>query len=95
MPRVRIRVDDETITAVSNTLALREIGGEPRELSHDARIARILHRRNVLTRNDENVDRRLRIDVPERDAIIRLGDDLRRNLFAHDAAEQAILGHGG
>jgi hypothetical protein len=35
----------------------------------------------------------LRIDVPKCDAVLGLGDDLRRDLLAYDPAEQAIVGH--
>src|SRR5690348_17506135 len=93
LSRIAVRIDHETVTAVSNAFTAREIRGELRQLSDYRGITRIRHPRNVLARYYENVYRRLRIDVAERDKILRLGDDLRRYFLAYDAAEQTGLGH--
>jgi hypothetical protein len=42
----------------------------------------------MLPRNDENVNRRLRVDIPKRHAVIVLGDDLGRDFLPHDATEK-------
>ena len=46
-----------------------------------------------VARNDHDVRRRLRIDVAKRDAFRRLRDELRGNLAADDAAEEAVVRH--
>ena len=46
-----------------------------------------------LVGNHQHVHRRLRIDVPEGQRVVRALDDRRRNLARHDPAEQAVS-HG-
>jgi hypothetical protein len=47
----------------------------------------------MLLWDDENVGGRLRIDIPERDAMIALRQDSDRNLLPDDPAEQTIVSH--
>ena len=56
----------------------------------------IIECRDVLTRNDQHVRWRLRVDVVERDDKVVLKDFLRGDLAGGDAAEEAtiICGHG-
>ena len=46
--------------------------------------------REVLSRHDEHVHRRLRMEVAEGDVVLALGDELRAKLAPRDAAEDAI-----
>jgi hypothetical protein len=43
-----------------------------------------------LARHDEDVDRRLRVQVVEGDVVLALSDELRTKLAARDATEDAI-----
>ena len=51
--------------------------------------------RGVQARDDEDVERRLGVEVAERDGVVGLRDDLGRDLPRHDATEQAVIPHGG
>jgi hypothetical protein len=46
--------------------------------------------REVLPWHDEHVHRRLRVEVAEGDVVLALGDELRTELTARDATEDAI-----
>src|SRR5206468_2563428 len=56
-------------------------------------VLRFVQRSDVLPRHDENVNGRLRVDVTKGDAVLALHHDRSRDLFADDAAEQALLSH--
>ena len=55
----------------------------------------IVHSCDVLLGNNENVRRRLRADVVEREHVIVLVDDVTRNFASGELAEQAVAGHVG
>src|SRR5450432_3363291 len=93
LPAIGIRIDDHTISGLGDSLALRQLRRQPRHLTDDQRILHIGERRDVRARNDDDVRRRLRIDVAEGDALRRLRDELRGNLAADDAAEEAVVRH--
>jgi hypothetical protein len=93
LPSVSVGVHDQPIAGIGDALALRELRGQLRHLANDCRIRHHARGRNVLAWNHEDVHRRLRIDVPERHALIRLGDERRRDLLASNAAEEARVGH--
>ncbi len=45
--------------------------------------------------HDENVSRRLGIDVPKSDSSLSAFDDVGRDVAGHDPTEQAVAAHGG
>jgi len=93
LARVGIRVHDEPIARFGDTFATCQLG---RELGHLADKLGVRHRargRNVLARNHEDVHRRLGIDVPESDALVRLGDERCRDLLVGNSAEEARVRH--
>src|SRR6185437_856521 len=47
----------------------------------------------MFARNDQDVGRRLRVDVAKGDAVLVLEDQLRRYLAAYDSTEQTIVSH--
>ena len=53
----------------------------------------VVDRRNVLARDDEHVQRRLRIDVLDRDDVVVLMDDRPLDLTRDDFAEETVA-HG-
>jgi hypothetical protein len=61
-----------------------------RELDIGLEVSGALH---VHTRDHEDVNRGLRLDVPERDPAIVLGYDFRWNLAGGDPTEEAVGGH--
>jgi len=87
LPGVGVRVDDETISLFGYPFAPRQIGRDLRQFTDDRPIGDLIKRRHVRTRHDENVNGRLWIHVAKGNAIIRLGDDLGRDLFRDDSAE--------
>ena len=52
-----------------------------------------VERRDVLSRHDEHMRRRLRVDIAEGDGAVVLLDQLRWDLAVDDLAEQAVA-HG-
>ena len=54
-------------------------------------VRRVVQRRDVLLGDDEHVGRRDRVDVAERERVIVFEDDLRRDLFSGDLAEEAQI----
>src|SRR5262249_17770359 len=57
-------------------------------------VGQIRVRRNHLARNDQNVHRRLRVDVVKRQAAVIFVDDLGRNLAVDDLLKDVVLRHG-
>ncbi len=53
----------------------------------------LVERRDVSARDHENVHRRLRIDIAERDRVLVLGDQRDRDFLANDTAEQTVVSH--
>lgn len=93
LPRVRVCIQYEAIAGFGHALAARELGGELRHLAENFGISHRARGRNVLAGNHEDVHWRLRIDVPERDAVVRLGDHRRLNLLPGNSAEEARVSH--
>src|SRR6476660_1237895 len=92
LSRTGARVHDGAI-AGGDPLRSGNLRGGEHEPAHHRGIRRLVERSDVLLRDHEDVRRRLRIDVAEGDRVLVLADDLRRDLPAHDAAEQAGVGH--
>lgn len=93
LPGVGIGVDDRAISARGDALPAGQVSRYQDETAEQRRVGGVVERVDVRPRDDEEVYRRLRIDVTKRDAVVRLGDQRRRNLFPHDTAEEALIGH--
>ncbi len=81
----------------SEVLSVARLGGDPtadaEQVPGERRIVQFRERRHVAARHDEHVERRLRIQVGERDGLLVLIHELRRDLARDDAAEDAVA-HG-
>lgn len=82
-------VDDEA-EAVPVPGIRRDRAGDPEEMPAERRVVEIGERRDVRAGHDEHMQRRLRVDVSERDGAVVLMDDLRGDLARDDAADHAI-----
>jgi len=92
LARLAIAVEDRSISALAESLVGRQLSGASQHPA-DQRVivpTEIVGGRDVLSGNDEQVHRRLRIDVAERDEIVVFVHNRRRNLAGDDAAEQAV-----
>ena len=83
---------DDGAEAVRRALLAGESPGEREHLAERLvlRHAGVVQRGDVLLRNDQEVHRRLRPDVVESEHVLVLVDLLRRDLAAHDLAENAV-----
>src|SRR4051812_23105656 len=95
LPCLCVGVEDRPEPAVGVALIARHRGGAAEHLTDQRLVAglKIVQRRNVPLRDDQRVQRRLRVDVVEDHEVVVFVDYRCGNLLAHDAAEQAI-GHG-
>ena len=73
----RVRIEHNSISALVNSFTARDFRGEQKHPTQRVRFARRIQRINMLSWNHQYVDRRLRIDVPKRDAMLVLGDNRR------------------
>src|SRR5262245_4625606 len=95
LPGVRPVVEDEAVAALVGA----DLAGDALRRAEHRREERTVlgpHRvgaRDVLTRHDQDVGRRLRIEVVEGDDRLVLEGDSGRYLTTGDAAEQAAFGH--
>ena len=94
LPGVGVRVDHGAVARFGDPLALRDLGRErARAARRSAASFASLSVATCSRGTIEHMQGRLRIDVAERDALRRLRDELRRDLAAHDAAEQTVVSH--
>src|SRR5690349_15245093 len=89
LPAVAAGVDDGSIAGFGNSFLPRESCGQTHHATEQIRVGHVVERGDVLFWNDEDVGRRLRGDVPERDHLLVVDDRLRRNLAADDFAKNA------
>ena len=87
LPRPGIRVQNGTIPAIRDPFCARHLRRHQQDSPERCRILRVRQRIDMLARNHQDVHRRLRTDVTKRDAVLILGDDLRRDLLPNDFAE--------
>ena len=75
---VCIAVHDDAVTVVSNAFGDGDRRCSRIQAANDCLIVRgnIIDRRNVLARNNNDVSRRLRVDIAKRDCRFRLKDDI-------------------
>jgi hypothetical protein len=76
-------------------MLLRQHRGRAEHRSHQCVIGRrqVVDRRDVSTRDDEHMQRRLRVDVLDGDEVVVLMDDGALDLARDDLAEEAVA-HG-
>src|SRR5690606_22015652 len=93
LARARVRVHDQAVAVLRDPLLRRDRAGRDEQLAEQRGIRRldVVHRADVTLRDDQNVQRRLRVDIPERQQLIRLVHDLRRTLPTYDATEETVL----
>jgi hypothetical protein len=82
-----IRIQNRTIPAIRDPFRARHLRGHQQDPPERRGILCVRKGVHVLSRHDQHVHRRLRTDVPERDAMLIFGDDLRRDLLPNDFAE--------
>ena len=76
----------------------RQPGGDHVEVAEQVsvRLGDIgMRRDHLVARDDEHVNRRLRVDVAERQAAVVLVHDVRGDLSVDDLLEEVVLHHGG
>ncbi len=95
LARVRAVVDHEA-EAVGELEFFCDQLGDVDEVAEDVFVvrSRLGHARNGPLRNDEQMNRRLRLDVVEDDAVFILVLDFRGDFAVDDFLEKG-LGHGG
>src|SRR5690606_20581097 len=88
-------VHDEAV--VREPLLRRHLPGGREEVAHERLVLFLdgVGARDRLARDDEDVDGRGRLDVPEGDAAVVLVDDVAGDLAVGDLLEEGLLGHGG
>jgi len=91
---VRVHVHHRPPALVGEAPLLGQLGRGREQVAHGGCIlgCDVVQRRDVLLRDDEEVLRRLGLDVLEGERIGVVVDDLRRDLLLDDLAEQAV-GH--
>ena len=70
LPAVRVRVDDDPVTALGNPRLPRELAGEPEQPTQCGIVPGRIEGPHVRDRNDQDVRRRLRIDVREGNKVL-------------------------
>ena len=92
LPGLGVAIEDRSISAIGDAVLGCQSRGSPHHLSNDAIVTmcQVVHARDVAPGHDQDVHRRLRIDVLEGDeAIVRI-DDIPGNLTSNDSAKEAI-----
>jgi len=92
LPGLRIAVEHRPVAAIRVSILAREGRGTAHHLADELIVVRgqIVEGGDVPARHDEDVHRRLRIDVPERDHPLVGMDDVCRDVPSRDPAEQAV-----
>ena len=96
LPALRPAVHEDTIAAISEPLPLAERAGgkETPSNRHDVVWGHRLDRRDVMLRDDQDVDRRLWIDVCEPEHRVVLVLDVGGTLARDDTTEEAVGDRG-
>jgi hypothetical protein len=89
---VRPVICDDPVAAVMEPVLAGDTRCQSQRVRGDVPVAAtdVAQGREVLARHDEDVDRRLRVQVVEGDVVLALSDELRTKLAARDATEDAI-----
>src|SRR5688500_9649749 len=94
LTRFRVAVEDGPITGPVVSLVPSDLRGGADHGADQAivTLVEVVERGNMLLRYDQHMQRRLRVDIGERQQPIVFVDLRRRNLTGHDAAEQTAQG---
>jgi hypothetical protein len=89
---IRSGIDDYAKSCLRNAMFLRELAGNPKNMSNYFSIgsAQIRKRRDMLARNDQNMNRSLRIDILEGHHGAIFVDHITLNPFLDNPTEQTI-----
>jgi hypothetical protein len=92
LARVSSWIDDHTEAIFGNTLLARQFCDHEENLTHNNLIVRlqIQNRGDMLARNDQDMDRRLRTNVPEGDYGFVSVNDIPFNSAFNNATEKTI-----
>lgn len=85
-------IDDQPITA-GQPFLFGNLACGVEEVLMVASSGHVGDARNLRSRHDEDMNRRLRIDIPKRNTVLVLVDDVRRNLTGDDLGEQRRQGY--
>ena len=73
----RVRIEHSTIAGVAYPLVARNLGGQKEHATKGFSIACLIERVHVLSRDHQDMNGRLWVDVPKSDAMLVLGDNRR------------------
>ena len=90
---VAARVDHDAIARIRDPFRSCDFSREAHQTGKVDLIAGLVQRRHVLLRNNENVRRRLWVDVAEDDCVVGSRNGIGRYLTSDDPAKEAILRH--
>ena len=95
LPAFAVAVHDQPVAGRIDATLNGEAFGAADQGAEQTRLlfGYIVHGGNVLLGNNENVRRRLRTDVIEREYVLVLVNDVTRNFASDELAEQAVAGH--
>ena len=86
---IGIRIHDHPIAFVRDARFVRDIAREGEQAAEQVRILRIVERADMCRRDDEEMRRRLRIQVAEGKHVVFALDDGRGNFTRGNPAKQA------
>lgn len=93
LPAVAPGIDHQTVASILEPFRLGNLGGQANGTANGQFRAvgiRIHHAGDMLGRDDQNMDRRLGVEVSKCDGMVVSGHHGGRNLPGHDATEDAI-----
>jgi hypothetical protein len=92
LTRVRSGVDHHAVATLQKPLFPSQLPGSQEEGPHELGVGllKVRDTREMLPGDDENVGRRLRVNVPKGKEIGGLEDDLRRDVTLRDATEKTF-----
>jgi len=90
---VRVRVDDNAVPSLRNSLLPRHVCSKTHEPPEKLLVLCGIKRIDMHTRNDQRMNRRLGIDVLKHNGIVGLCEESGPNVAAGNPAEQALVCH--
>ncbi len=93
LPGISSCVEDDSVSLFIDPDVTGNLAGLEQDMTQQVHfvIRKVIERSEVLLGYDQNVDRRLRVDVMERNDPVVLKDQLGRDLFIYDLTENATL----
>src|SRR5690606_16720138 len=92
LPCVLTAVHYHPVAALGKAHFFRQLGGHPVQVAHQLAVVfcNVIDGCDGLLRDDQQVNRRLRVDVAERQAEIVFVDDVCRDLAVDDLGENSL-----